>query len=360
MITTNQASGKNDADLVHLQLFLTAQLNRHANEEALFSMIADEFRKNAAHSVLVMLMTDDRKKLKLKAASAFEQVRGILKISTRNQTHDIVLKLNETFLFRKIINNEKTLTEKASAVIHEFRPDASPAEIKNIAETVGYSDKQCIISPIMVSGKSVGVIAVITPVCGDECILSCRCFAEKLSIALEKVAEHAEQELLKSRLKISQELLLAERNELKEKNLALMVVLQEIEAEKKEIATHFLTNVEKVLIPLVERMEKNGDVANRGHLSLLKRNLKEIASPFHDRLSSKYTALSPRELDVCFLLKNGMTSKEIAEHLVVAPQTVHRFREHIRKKLGIANKEVNLTAFLKSEAFNKLELSRSF
>ena len=45
-----------------------------------------------------------------------------------------------------------------------------------------------------------------------------------------------------------------------------------------------------------------------------------------------------------------MTSKEIADSLKVSLRTVDTFRNRIRKKLGVANKDINLYTHLKSLA----------
>jgi len=80
----------------------------------------------------------------------------------------------------------------------------------------------------------------------------------------------------------------------------------------------------------------------------LETDLKEITSPFLDALKTTYARLSPRELEVCRLIKNGMTSKEIAETLNLSVMTVHKYRELIRKKLGLVHNEVNLHTYLQS------------
>ena len=56
------------------------------------------------------------------------------------------------------------------------------------------------------------------------------------------------------------------------------------------------------------------------------------------------------EVNVCNIIKNGMRTKEIAELRGVSVATVNRHREHIRRKLKITNKEVNLSTYLQSTA----------
>ena len=52
---------------------------------------------------------------------------------------------------------------------------------------------------------------------------------------------------------------------------------------------------------------------------------------------SSRPALSDRELEVFCMIGEGKTSREIAEALHVSPKTVEAHREHIKKKLGLAN-----------------------
>jgi DNA-binding CsgD family transcriptional regulator len=54
------------------------------------------------------------------------------------------------------------------------------------------------------------------------------------------------------------------------------------------------------------------------------------------------------EIKVAKFIKEGMTSKEIAEILGVAEQTVLSHRNNLRAKLGLRNEKVNLRSLLMS------------
>jgi len=58
--------------------------------------------------------------------------------------------------------------------------------------------------------------------------------------------------------------------------------------------------------------------------------------------------LTPREIEVCDLIREGLPSKKIARALSISLKTVEKHRDNIRKKLGIANRRINLTPFLQS------------
>ncbi|HDL00621.1 MAG TPA: LuxR family transcriptional regulator, partial [candidate division Zixibacteria bacterium] len=85
-----------------------------------------------------------------------------------------------------------------------------------------------------------------------------------------------------------------------------------------------------------------------GYISLIIDNLKTVASPFVGKLETLFVNLSPREIEICKMLKDGMTSKEIGEMLGTSAGTVFNQRKTIRKKLNIANDNINLVTFLKS------------
>jgi len=49
-------------------------------------------------------------------------------------------------------------------------------------------------------------------------------------------------------------------------------------------------------------------------------------------------ALSARELEVARLVAAGMTNREIAAELTIAPKTAAAHVEHIRAKLGVSRR----------------------
>jgi DNA-binding CsgD family transcriptional regulator len=142
--------------------------------------------------------------------------------------------------------------------------------------------------------------------------------------------------------------LTVERQALQETNAALRAVLGRIEEEKQEISRNVLANVEKILMPILHSLNVELPKPQRQYVELLRTNLEEITSSFTNELSQKYHALTPTEIKVCNLIRNGLRTKEIAEMLGVCLGTINRHREHIRQKLDITNQEVNLATFLQS------------
>ena len=99
-----------------------------------------------------------------------------------------------------------------------------------------------------------------------------------------------------------------------------------------------------ILNALEERTSPEGEY----YVSLLKSCLADITSPFISKLETGHSNLTPRELEICHMVKSGFTSKQVAASLNTSVETVLKQRKMIRRKLGISNQKVNLVTHLKS------------
>jgi DNA-binding CsgD family transcriptional regulator len=142
--------------------------------------------------------------------------------------------------------------------------------------------------------------------------------------------------------------LLLERMALQEANAALRAVMANIEREKQGIYKDMQVNIEKVIMPILHALSLELPTAQRKYADILRTNLEEITSPFISRFLHQYSFLTPTEISVCNMIRNGLRTKEIAQMRSVSPATVNRHREHIRRKLKITNNHANLTTYLQS------------
>lgn len=67
-----------------------------------------------------------------------------------------------------------------------------------------------------------------------------------------------------------------------------------------------------------------------------------------NHLSSIHKFLTPQEIHVANLVREGKSSKEIAEILLVSISAVHFHRKQLRNKLGLTNTSSNLRSYLLS------------
>lgn len=139
--------------------------------------------------------------------------------------------------------------------------------------------------------------------------------------------------------------ILAEQR-LKEKNIALTEVLTHLEEEKMKIKKQISSTVDQVLMPSMNRLVNEDGSANIVYFKSLKESLQEMAS-FSADVGDSMTRLSPREMEICKLTRNGHTAKEIAGALNITVATVEKHKEKIRRKLNIVNKKINLASHLR-------------
>ena len=130
------------------------------------------------------------------------------------------------------------------------------------------------------------------------------------------------------------------------KQLALAEVLNSIQAEKARVGRQVVANIQKLVLPQIHSLRPSASVEQHHVLDQMESALKDVLSPFVDQLSQGFNSLSPAELRVCNLIKNGMGVKEIAGIVSLSPETVSAHRRSIRRKLGLAHKKVNLSSFL--------------
>lgn len=149
-------------------------------------------------------------------------------------------------------------------------------------------------------------------------------------------------------LKESENTLRKQKKSLEEKNTALKEVLEQIGMEKKAIREQVLANVEELLIPIINKLRLESTTVEKKYLDLFSRTLDEIASSFGQQISRASLKLTTREIEICNMIKTGLSSKEIAELLHISLDTVGRHRNSIRKKFNLIDSKQNLSTFLKS------------
>jgi PAS domain S-box-containing protein len=135
--------------------------------------------------------------------------------------------------------------------------------------------------------------------------------------------------------------------ELEEMNAALRVLLKQREADKAELENRVLASVNELVMPHINELKKclSGDnELTRVHM--LESDLQGIISPFAHKLSLQYLHLTPKEIQVADLIKEGKTTKEIARLMNLSRFAIDAHRAQLRSKLGLARKKANLRTHL--------------
>ena len=165
--------------------------------------------------------------------------------------------------------------------------------------------------------------------------------------AIESIRDITERKQAEEMLEKREVELEAKTNELEDLNAALRVLLKQREEDRNELEQKVLSNVKLLILPYIDKLKSRVDLKGSSYVNVLESNLKEIVSPFAQKLSVKYLNLTNREVQIANLIKEEKTTKEIAALLNVSESAVNVYRYHIRRKLNLTKKH-NLRSYLSS------------
>jgi PAS domain-containing protein/DNA-binding CsgD family transcriptional regulator len=162
-------------------------------------------------------------------------------------------------------------------------------------------------------------------------------------------AEVIERRNTEQKLKKRERELKVKSNNLEEMNTALKVLLRQREGDKRDLEEKILANAKEILLPYLENLKRTKlDESQSATVHVIETSLNDIISPFIHSLTTKYLNMTPREVQVAMLVKEGKTTKEIAEMLHVSTGAIDFHRNNLRVKLGLKNQKTGLRIHLMS------------
>lgn len=220
----------------------------------------------------------------------------------------------------------------------EFMKESDLDNVERVIELVrnNFCVRNLIAHEKSSDGKSIVTLNNITPVIREGKVL--HIWGSGLDVTELVEAENS--------LKRTKAELISQKKVLEEKNIALKELIAQIGLEKKEFKDRVMANIEQVVLPSLEKVRLNK--GNEKYIEQYRKALENIASSFGQKIAVLRVRLSPRELEVCNFVKNGLTNKEIAHLLNIALHTVEKHRRTARKKLGLTNRGINLHTYLNS------------
>ncbi len=140
-----------------------------------------------------------------------------------------------------------------------------------------------------------------------------------------------------------------QKQTLQEQEIALNVLIKNREREERRVIQKVIGKLTQQIQPLIEtlkvRLEGTEDYL---FVETLESYLRDTFFSVAGKEADGQKKLSAREREVADLIKQGRSTKEIAELLKVSTKAVEYHRMNIRKKLQITNRRVNLQNYLSS------------
>ena len=136
-------------------------------------------------------------------------------------------------------------------------------------------------------------------------------------------------------------------NELLETNNALSVLARNINGRRLEAEKSVAGAINSGIMPVVESIRKSDKVDEiRSGLDVLDAHLQSLSRELKGEMNT-VANLTPSELQVATMIKNGLKSREIAKKFYISLQTVKTHRRNIRKKLNIQSPNTSLASYLR-------------
>ncbi len=162
------------------------------------------------------------------------------------------------------------------------------------------------------------------------------------AVSLEKQAKTAKAELAAAKQEVHRT-----SKSFQKLNDNMKALISEFQDQKGDLENRIVSNFNLTVGPIVEHLKAlNVPEIQKHLLDTLDFSIKNITSYFGINIGRQGANLSPREIQICQMIREGKDSREIAKTMGVSYQTVIVHRKNIRKKLGIKKVKQNLATYL--------------
>jgi PAS domain S-box len=118
--------------------------------------------------------------------------------------------------------------------------------------------------------------------------------------------------------------------ELEEANTALRVVMSRKNEDQKVLEERLQQNIKDLVVPYVRKLKgANLNSNHKNYLDILESNLENVLTPFISNLSAIYRNMTPQEIQIIDMIRQGKNSKEIADMLNASVLTIQHSIEII-------------------------------
>ncbi len=137
------------------------------------------------------------------------------------------------------------------------------------------------------------------------------------------------------------------KKEAEDTNIALKVMLDQHIRTKESVEEQISIKLQELVTPYLDLLRQSSVNEKQDEtIRIITAHIDSITHQFSPKARKIMLKLSPRESMITDLVRQGKTSKDIAEILHIGLRTVETYRNNIRKKLGINKKKISLRTYL--------------
>ncbi len=131
----------------------------------------------------------------------------------------------------------------------------------------------------------------------------------------------------------------------------MRILVKRGETDRRSVESNIESRMKREVGPFLQKMKKtNLDAKQMRLLHIIESSLAQLFSysVHSDYAHAAFGLLTPQEMQVALLVRQGLSTKIISSALSVSTETVNVHRKHIRNKLGLKGRASNLQQHLVS------------
>jgi PAS domain S-box-containing protein len=140
-----------------------------------------------------------------------------------------------------------------------------------------------------------------------------------------------------------------EKRQVRDMSVTLKNVIKSVDEEKKVLKDNIAQTLEIEVLPALDKMSREPSREIRDiYKKAIWNQLVDLTTGSSKRPDHILLKLTATEIDVCRHIQNGNSTKEIADLVNSAFETIQTHRKNIRRKLGLRGKKMALQSFLRN------------
>ena len=175
-------------DLISIIQFtenVSVKIHDCETEEQIYNTVITEFGKSQRFLANVLILSDDKKSLRIFGMGKNLQRVKIFEQILRLELKDFYIDLNKSTIFHDVVFLKMTHLVKIENVLNEIFSQKTAALVIN---KLGFDETMAILSPIEKNQEVIGVLVVIAPGLADFFVSSVKNLVSHISTAIELVA----------------------------------------------------------------------------------------------------------------------------------------------------------------------------
>jgi DNA-binding CsgD family transcriptional regulator len=337
-------------DIIQFTEKIAAKIHGVHDEAEVFKIVTEEFVHTKDYISGIFVVIENGSALNLVETSLSPDILNSIETIVGMPVREFRIDLRKSNVLSQVAKKGVTLQADGMDILEDFLPKTLASKLMKLMEK---GRQPAILTPLHRNGEIIGILVITAPKQAEYFIPSVRNLARHITTALELADEYVEREraeqLLQKHRDHLEKLVNERTSSLEEANTALRVMLKTADKMKMEMEETVLFNVKRFALPYLEELKKIPlNVTQKSYLDMLEKSLDQIIEPFLRSVSAQYLTLTPTEVTVTNLIKQGKTTKEIAAMLNMSIRTVETHRYNIRTKLGLKNSSINLSTYISS------------